>query len=535
MAAVFHPVNPFEQALIDSLPIEVLINVTNTMPNPKMKRAGSLPERSGHRLRLHLYEARELPATTWFSKDKSDTYVSVGLQGTKTKVTSAIITETTHPTYNEAWDFHLSHDPLADVLSVTVHSRHSITSDDFLGRIEVPLSVILSMPAPRKLGSCWFPLLPKQSEYNYANPMKGSVRIGFEYFFDPSEAQLRLLQEQAMALNQLRASPAPLHSVPHPAPPTIHSVPYIAGSFTVAGSPPTASPASPAAAQLSRPSHPPPHLQLPSQQQRSQSLQSRSERCPVCNAEVTSDRLASHVESHFPEHATPSPTLSPAASPSPLPAPPGYRPVYPINLTASAQDPAFFSHLQPLQPQSAAAEKPYPVPSRPVPPLPEDTPEDREAKDLAEAIRLSEEMAQRDQPQQQQQHFSAQPLRARPVADLSQQEAHLMNDLQSAIQRRTSDSSRPSAPPLPPREVTAPLIPSSQSQSQSQSPPVASPQQPPQPRADPLLDPALASYLMQSPYPPPLQHPSVLYPSVPLPYVALPYQQGSMSFQIAQS
>jgi hypothetical protein len=479
----FHPVNPYERQLIDSLPIDVLINLTTDQGGQKRNKSSpaSAPSRSGHRLRLNLYEARDLPGVSWFS-DKSDTYVTIALQGTKNRVSSRIVKETVNPTYNEAWDFQLSENPLNDVMLIIVHAHHSITSDQFLGRIEVPLSMILSLPQARRLESCWLPLQPNLAQYA-ENKCKGSVRLGFEYFFDPNEQQIRFLQEQATALAMMDSRQRGPTALPAPMMPPI---PYVRD--LTPSQPAMRPPEAPAAARIS------PAQMLTA----THSAGGASEPCPVCNLMVASSVVAAHVESHF-SGASPSQPPAPTMSaPRPAPTtpasnsiqgpPPGYRLIYPIDQAnasrlaaasmpppAAAPMPVMFPPNPPApmmidpaaMPMPMPMPMPLPVPSRPVPPPPtadetgtganqnaarSQTPslDELEAQNLAEAIRQSEEMARDHARLAAAASVEMRPLRAQPPANITTSEVQLMADLTAAMQQRQTMQSTmtPSAPPF---------------------------------------------------------------------------------------
>ena len=492
MSKVYQSVNPFEQSLIDSLPIEVLTNLTATIPPQPIASKGKetkLPH-SGHRMRIRLFEARDLPRTAFFSHNLTDAYATLSLLGTQVAVTSEIVTKTVSPTWNKTWDFHLSLQPLNDVVSVRIFGHKSLAADRFLGRVEIPLALILSLPAPRRLESCWFRLLPEQTSFTDSPAAAGSVRMGFEYFFDPTDSQLRFLQEQATALALIdsRHHPAssslpPIGEIttvplafpsqvspvavapagyylppsasfsqtqspvafpqqpPHtaafsqPAPVQPHpfmqpGAPYAQqgapmppqfSQFLVPLPPSPPSPQRPASLSLqqqqpglfSAPSslyplstaQPPAHTRAPGQ-----------EACPVCAQEVSADALAAHVDAHFSAQV-----------------PSGVR------VDRSSSGPA------------------YPQPTRPVPPPPEDGGE-QEARELAQALRQSEEMAQKEQQSMASmpRYAPPLPLRAPQAPSLSSTEANLMEDLQASIQRRATVDQPLPLVPLPP---TAPRFP----------------------------------------------------------------------------
>lgn len=309
--------------MIDALPIDVLTTLT-AADDSTSRNGGAIV--SGHRMRVHLFEARDLPATTYFSSDRSDTYAILSLQASKSRVTSKIVRETRTPQYNEVWDFQLSCHPMEDVLHLALRANHSIGRDDFLGRIEVPLSMILSLPTPRKMLSCWFKLLPDSTQY-FINDKRGSVRLGFEYFFDPSEGQLRFLSEQATALVMLDSrsmnksmmmAPQP-HPHPQPIamplPPSAHPI-AVAPSMAAPGTSPVMFPQPPiypgAVPQwdASRYTGQPPRLLVPVGHPAATRVPPPSpiagkaplltpEACPVCGVAVAQQALQEHVDSHF--------------------------------------------------------------------------------------------------------------------------------------------------------------------------------------------------------------------------------------------
>lgn len=328
-----HPrpkLSPDEQAMIDALPIDVLTTLT-AAEDSTSRNGGAIV--SGHRMRVHLFEARDLPATTYFSSDRSDTYAILSLQASKSRVTSKIVRETRTPQYNEVWDFQLSCHPMEDVLHISLRANHSIGRDDFLGRIEVPLSMILSLPTPRKMLSCWFKLLPDSTQY-FVNDKRGSVRLGFEYFFDPSDGQLRFLSEQATALVMLdsRTTGVPMMMPAHPQPhlqqpsamplPPVHSVahppmasvvPSALGTSPVMFPQPPVYPGAMPQWDASRYNGQPPRLLVPVGHPAATVTATRvppptpiagktlsaPESCPVCCATVPQQALQEHVDAHF--------------------------------------------------------------------------------------------------------------------------------------------------------------------------------------------------------------------------------------------
>lgn len=469
-----------DRALLGSLPIEVLASLTagttDTGVTPSTEKGDAVTGRSGHRMRVRLLEATGLPATTYFATNKSDTYAILGLQGSKTRVTSRVVRETTTPIYNEAWDFHLSPRPQEDILYLTLYACHTIGRDDFLGRVEVPLCMVLAMPPPRKL-ECWFKLLPESSNF-YVNDKTGSIRLGFEYFFDPSEGQLALLRHQALAFAQIDASRGRLPSAPFAPsaipPPLPSSVSYSPPSVPFGGYPgypseqltayPAPAPLSPSASPFAP--QPYPTAPLTAQPPPLSSSSEPQEPCPVCNQAIATSKLAAHVEAHFPSQ--PSRGGQPQSQQSQLqqqpegktiiPPPARYQPTipapgsgpYPLGYPPmAAAGPASIPPYSFPQPPTPLPSPAFPLPlsaTTPPPPpptyaslrmppgssLPERHPHpdsaalsELEARELAQALRESEEAAGKTAEQR--------PPAAALDPNLTQHEAQLMESLSQRL------------------------------------------------------------------------------------------------------
>ncbi|KAG8076101.1 hypothetical protein GUJ93_ZPchr0006g40923 [Zizania palustris] len=106
------------------------------------------------RLRVHVIEARNLPAMG--GSGLSDPYakLQLGRQRAKTKVTR----KTLSPSWDEEFAFRVG--DLKEELVVVVLDEDRYFSDDFLGQVKVPLSAVLDAQN-RSLGTQWYQLLPK--------------------------------------------------------------------------------------------------------------------------------------------------------------------------------------------------------------------------------------------------------------------------------------------------------------------------------------------------------------------------------------
>jgi C2 domain len=177
--------------------------------------------KSGHGLRVSVIGAKTIRGTTYFSsKSSSDSYAEVSLLGETSFARTATVRGTLSPQWNEDFNMRLSLAPAQDVLDVTVKGSHSIGRDDFIGRCIVPVCLILKFQG-RKIDNCWFKLLPARAAYDSnrsSQDVTGSICLGFEYFFEPSDEQRAFLAEQQLgvALAESRRSVAPQHQ---PAPP----------------------------------------------------------------------------------------------------------------------------------------------------------------------------------------------------------------------------------------------------------------------------------------------------------------------------
>jgi C2 domain len=163
---------------------------------------------SGHRLRVTLYEANGIRSTNYFS-NTSDSYVEVGLLGSAESAKTSLCRDTTEPQWNEQFDLTLGSAPLHDVVAMVVRGRHVIGRDDFIGRVEMPVSLLLAVAATRdarSIESCWFKLLPMRTLFKEpASSVTGTLRVGLEYFFDPMPDQREILS-QTLADRQQRAA-----------------------------------------------------------------------------------------------------------------------------------------------------------------------------------------------------------------------------------------------------------------------------------------------------------------------------------------
>ena len=323
---------------------------------------------TGHKIRVRIYEAHDLPATNYLSSTKSDTYAVLTLLGTGASTSGVqnrteIIKGTRSPRYETTFELNLSENPARNVINVSVYASHVITSDSFVGRIEFPIALLLGGRSGGAIESCWFPLLPLDPLFS--TPFHaGFVRLGLQYIFDPSLASIHhdlslscsessrssdsSESSHRAAVSNLESCQISLYrsSSPttfSPSPPPLSSPPSPPSSSSSSNSfskssPPSSSSNSPSSSQtlLYRPSSPI-SSQLPSQPNSSSVLahppptQSSSskefESLLICKANISAHLIARRYDLHFshvrdPEQPTQSNStlqqnLQPSSTPTP--------------------------------------------------------------------------------------------------------------------------------------------------------------------------------------------------------------------------
>jgi C2 domain len=261
--------------------------------------------KSGHGLRVNVIEARDIRPTTYFATDKSDSYAEVSLLGERAFARTTTIRDTLNPQFGEHFNLRLSLAPMNDVVDVTLKGVHSVGRDDFIGRVIVPVSLILKLQGT-KTESCWLKLLPGNASFQggAGRHVTGSIRLGFEYFFEPNDAQRAFLAEQQMgvALAESRrsagiapdAAPAVRQQQQQQQEQQQHRDMAMAMSLRQQQQQQRRPPST---VGMGSPPAPGIHYRAPMPQQPRQP----GSACPVCSVVFASSALAAHVDSHFPQ------------------------------------------------------------------------------------------------------------------------------------------------------------------------------------------------------------------------------------------
>ena len=141
---------------------------------------------TGHRLEINIIKGKELKPTNWFSKT-ADAFVMLKTQD-QVPHQSQVAWKTTNPEWNEKITVELSEKPEEDIIFLEVWGKHVVGSNTFMGRCQIPVSVLLKNTegkfANEEIGEKWFKLLPKGAKVNFQD-FPGSILLRFNYIYAP--------------------------------------------------------------------------------------------------------------------------------------------------------------------------------------------------------------------------------------------------------------------------------------------------------------------------------------------------------------
>ena len=148
---------------------------------------------TGHRLEINIIKGKELKPTNWFSKT-ADAFVTLKTQD-QVPHQSQVAWKTTKPEWNEKITIELSEKPEEDIVFLEVWGKHVVGSNTFMGRCEIPVSVILKKQegtySTEEVGQKWFKLLPKGAKLNFKD-FPGSVLVDFKYIYAPLVSPIKV-------------------------------------------------------------------------------------------------------------------------------------------------------------------------------------------------------------------------------------------------------------------------------------------------------------------------------------------------------
>eukprot|EP01088_Endostelium_zonatum_P019383 TRINITY_DN665_c0_g1_i1.p1 TRINITY_DN665_c0_g1~~TRINITY_DN665_c0_g1_i1.p1 ORF type:complete len:564 (-),score=240.32 TRINITY_DN665_c0_g1_i1:14-1705(-) len=132
-----------------------------------------------HMLKVGIVSAKYLKQTNSWNVG-SDAYADVRVSCSPTeKKTTSVIKQSTAPEWGETFDFVLSDNPADDILLVQVNGQKSLSSPSFIGRVEIPLTLLLhQMPVDG-----WYRLLPQYSFPGVASKSPPRIRLRLHYYY----------------------------------------------------------------------------------------------------------------------------------------------------------------------------------------------------------------------------------------------------------------------------------------------------------------------------------------------------------------
>ena len=147
---------------------------------------------SPHFLDVHVIEGKELKITNFFSSSASDSFVTLSTRDKLQKLqTSEVQLKTLTPQWGQTFTFNLPQNPDSETLFITVWGKKAIKSDVHIGRLEVPVSLVLQHAGEGEKGykqntplERWFLLLPQEGTKDLNAPT-GWIKLGFTYKFIP--------------------------------------------------------------------------------------------------------------------------------------------------------------------------------------------------------------------------------------------------------------------------------------------------------------------------------------------------------------
>jgi len=143
---------------------------------------------SGHILQVTVVGAKDIKSTNYFS-NATDAFAVLHLRDQVQKST-AIQPATNSPVWNETLSFSLPENPEDETLFVSLWGKHLITKNSFIGRVEIPICLVLERESSKssdgwKQNSSverWMKLLPKQGT-NQFDQVTGWIQLRFSYTF----------------------------------------------------------------------------------------------------------------------------------------------------------------------------------------------------------------------------------------------------------------------------------------------------------------------------------------------------------------
>ena len=148
---------------------------------------------SSHYLNVIVKSAKELKPTNFriniFNAPTSDPFCTLHLTDLEEK-NSQVVKETITPVWNEKLQFALPDNPDEETLFVTVWGKHLIGRNTFIGRVEIPICLVIDKKedgkgyVEKKHVSKWFKLLGRPGNLN--EKVTGWVELDFSYTYIPT-------------------------------------------------------------------------------------------------------------------------------------------------------------------------------------------------------------------------------------------------------------------------------------------------------------------------------------------------------------
>ena len=165
--------------------------------NPGAAPPSEKTQQKTRTLTVTFIKAKNLKSSNYFAKNSSDCFCTFQTQFDSGVQSTEVCFNTTEPEWNFTTEIKLQ-EPLdqnnsfdnenefSEIFFINVWGRHRISSNTFLGKVEIPISLIISHLNHSKGESfeCWFKLTPKvsnkitQDDYNRVS---GSILLRFNY------------------------------------------------------------------------------------------------------------------------------------------------------------------------------------------------------------------------------------------------------------------------------------------------------------------------------------------------------------------